>query len=211
MQVSFIHTTTTLHKNILIFSDKNSKIYCLTDGLTNRETMNGTETYDSIQIPLENINKDNRRKCKVRNEWKHKCLFFRPWNAEPNNAGGDEDCAIMYEGGRYNDFPCSAKAFYICEKPVGTCFLHFINDTCMYMKNKWLPSFSHIGVHYIAHVSRIFMRIKSNLIPISKYIHRFLYPELYMKTPYQMLLTAGSFPATEHQRIILMILVGTKV
>lgn len=40
------------------------------------------------------------------------------WANEPNNAGGNENCAAMYVGGRYNDLPCDAKSYFICEKPV---------------------------------------------------------------------------------------------
>lgn len=40
------------------------------------------------------------------------------WANEPNNAGGNENCAAMYDGGRYNDLPCDNQAYFICEKPV---------------------------------------------------------------------------------------------
>ncbi|XP_061178451.1 macrophage mannose receptor 1-like [Saccostrea echinata] len=40
------------------------------------------------------------------------------WANEPNNAGGNENCAAMYKGGRFNDLPCDAKAYFICQKPV---------------------------------------------------------------------------------------------
>ncbi|ESO90377.1 hypothetical protein LOTGIDRAFT_233857 [Lottia gigantea] len=39
------------------------------------------------------------------------------WKGEPNDFGGNEDCAVMYYGGRYNDVSCSAKANIVCEKP----------------------------------------------------------------------------------------------
>lgn len=45
-------------------------------------------------------------------------LFFSNWANEPNNAGGNENCAAMYDGGRYNDLPCDNQAYFICEKPV---------------------------------------------------------------------------------------------
>lgn len=45
-------------------------------------------------------------------------IFCRNWANEPNNAGGNENCAAMYVGGRYNDLPCDAKSYFICEKPV---------------------------------------------------------------------------------------------
>ncbi|KAL5015747.1 hypothetical protein ScPMuIL_005336 [Solemya velum] len=41
------------------------------------------------------------------------------WNGEPNNFNGNEDCAEMYEGGRYNDDNCAILNNYICEKSIG--------------------------------------------------------------------------------------------
>ncbi|XP_046333023.2 macrophage mannose receptor 1-like [Haliotis rufescens] len=42
-----------------------------------------------------------------------------PWDTEPNNYGGNEDCAVMLPGGRYNDMPCTAKSYYICKSAAG--------------------------------------------------------------------------------------------
>ncbi len=40
------------------------------------------------------------------------------WNGnEPNNAGGNEDCAHMWaNGGRWNDLPCDRRLGFICEE-----------------------------------------------------------------------------------------------
>lgn len=40
------------------------------------------------------------------------------WNQEPNNNGGNENCATMYSGGRFNDLNCDAKQHFICERLV---------------------------------------------------------------------------------------------
>jgi Lectin C-type domain len=43
------------------------------------------------------------------------------WNTgEPNNAGGNEDCAFMQPGGRWNDAACSASRRYACRDAGGT-------------------------------------------------------------------------------------------
>lgn len=49
-------------------------------------------------------------------------LLFSFWrDGEPNNAG-DEDCAHNNAGKNpiksWNDAPCSAKSFWVCEKAV---------------------------------------------------------------------------------------------
>ncbi|XP_071090321.1 macrophage mannose receptor 1-like [Haliotis cracherodii] len=38
------------------------------------------------------------------------------WAQEPNNHGGNENCAVMYYGGQYNDVPCDVRANVACEK-----------------------------------------------------------------------------------------------
>ncbi|KAL5017108.1 hypothetical protein ScPMuIL_006697 [Solemya velum] len=39
-----------------------------------------------------------------------------PWNTEPRDDDGTNDCVVIYYGGRYNDVRCSDNANFICEK-----------------------------------------------------------------------------------------------
>ncbi|XP_078740798.1 mannose-binding protein A-like [Lampetra fluviatilis] len=47
-------------------------------------------------------------------------LGYNNWNTgEPNNAGGDEDCAIIVaDGGKWNDIRCSRLCHFVCELPL---------------------------------------------------------------------------------------------
>nr|BAD98919.1 mannose-binding lectin [Lethenteron camtschaticum] len=47
-------------------------------------------------------------------------LGYNNWNAgEPNNAGGDEDCAVIVaNGGKWNDVRCSRECHFVCELPL---------------------------------------------------------------------------------------------
>ncbi|XP_041369855.1 macrophage mannose receptor 1-like [Gigantopelta aegis] len=38
------------------------------------------------------------------------------WAREPNNFNGDENCAVFYYGGQYNDLKCDAKTAVVCER-----------------------------------------------------------------------------------------------
>ncbi|XP_066295774.1 lactose-binding lectin l-2-like [Branchiostoma lanceolatum] len=41
---------------------------------------------------------------------------FRPWGpGEPNNSGGNEDCAEYWKDDMWNDVPCSASRKFICQ------------------------------------------------------------------------------------------------
>jgi hypothetical protein len=45
-------------------------------------------------------------------------ITFSAWgNGEPNNSGGNEDCANLYTNGFWNDLPCNGNHPVICEKP----------------------------------------------------------------------------------------------
>ena len=39
----------------------------------------------------------------------------RNWNQEPNDYKGNEDCAVIYTSGEYNDVNCASHAAAICE------------------------------------------------------------------------------------------------
>ena len=41
-----------------------------------------------------------------------------PWAKEPNNISGNDDCAVVYDGGFFNDIDCETKVNFICERPV---------------------------------------------------------------------------------------------
>ncbi|XP_050186562.1 hepatic lectin-like [Myiozetetes cayanensis] len=42
---------------------------------------------------------------------------FTFWKeGEPNDSGGNEDCAHLWLGGRWNDVHCNYECFFICEK-----------------------------------------------------------------------------------------------
>jgi hypothetical protein len=43
-------------------------------------------------------------------------IIFSPWDQEPNNAAGNEDCAVIYADGKYNDVDCELFAHIACEK-----------------------------------------------------------------------------------------------
>ena len=52
-----------------------------------------------------------------------------PWDytnwqpGEPNDAGGNEDCAGMLENqGQWNDKQCSDQRTFVCKKGKNTCF-----------------------------------------------------------------------------------------
>jgi len=48
-------------------------------------------------------------------------LAYKNWHKnEPNNYGGREDCGALWNGMKWNDWFCSSKAYYICEKRVST-------------------------------------------------------------------------------------------
>jgi hypothetical protein len=48
-------------------------------------------------------------------------LSYKNWHKnEPNNYGGREDCGALWNGMKWNDWFCSSKAYYICEKRVST-------------------------------------------------------------------------------------------
>ena len=40
------------------------------------------------------------------------------WAKEPNNLSGNDDCAVLYDGGFFNDIQCETKANFICERSV---------------------------------------------------------------------------------------------
>lgn len=40
-----------------------------------------------------------------------------PWDTEPNNLGGNENCALIYADDSYNDVPCDSLAHIACERP----------------------------------------------------------------------------------------------
>ena len=44
-------------------------------------------------------------------------VVYTNWNSdEPNNDGGDEDCAIMHTGFRHwFDYSCEVKDFFLCQ------------------------------------------------------------------------------------------------
>ena len=47
---------------------------------------------------------------------------FTNWNrGQPDNAGGNEDCAHLWKGHgfRWNDVPCSARMSFVCESQSG--------------------------------------------------------------------------------------------
>lgn len=48
-------------------------------------------------------------------------LSYTNWSpGEPNDAGGDEDCAVLrFDTFKWNDYICGGKIFYICQKPQG--------------------------------------------------------------------------------------------
>ncbi|KAH0629615.1 hypothetical protein JD844_011826 [Phrynosoma platyrhinos] len=39
--------------------------------------------------------------------WKH---------GEPNNTGDNEDCAVLYREGKWNDIPCDREVHFVCER-----------------------------------------------------------------------------------------------
>ncbi|XP_013919830.1 PREDICTED: hepatic lectin-like [Thamnophis sirtalis] len=42
---------------------------------------------------------------------------FKYWSeGEPNDHSNNEDCAEIYQAGRWNDVSCNIKKFYICKK-----------------------------------------------------------------------------------------------
>jgi len=48
-------------------------------------------------------------------------LAYKNWHKdEPNNFGGREDCGALWNGMKWNDWFCSSKAYYICEKRTST-------------------------------------------------------------------------------------------
>lgn len=48
-------------------------------------------------------------------------LAYKNWHKnEPNNFGGREDCGALWNGMKWNDWFCSSKAYYICEKRIST-------------------------------------------------------------------------------------------
>jgi hypothetical protein len=48
-------------------------------------------------------------------------LAYKNWHKnEPNNYGGREDCGALWNGMKWNDWFCSSKAYYICEKRIST-------------------------------------------------------------------------------------------
>ena len=42
-------------------------------------------------------------------------VFLSRWNQEPNDYYGEEDCALVYKNGQYNDAICTWKSAAICE------------------------------------------------------------------------------------------------
>ena len=43
-------------------------------------------------------------------------VSYSHWNkGEPNNAGGNEGCAVMYASGKWNDIGCRYPDQYLCE------------------------------------------------------------------------------------------------
>uniref|UniRef100_A0A670XZM5 C-type lectin domain-containing protein n=1 Tax=Pseudonaja textilis TaxID=8673 RepID=A0A670XZM5_PSETE len=35
---------------------------------------------------------------------------------EPNNGGNNEDCAVLYKEGKWNDIHCDKQVKFVCEK-----------------------------------------------------------------------------------------------
>ncbi|XP_052773670.1 macrophage mannose receptor 1-like [Mya arenaria] len=63
----------------------------------------------------------------VRGIWQYSSATDNPpninlitWVHEPNNVNGNESCAVIYEGGNYNDVNCFQKFYYICERTATT-------------------------------------------------------------------------------------------
>ena len=42
-------------------------------------------------------------------------IFYRQWELEPDNLGGNEQCAMMYNSGVFTDKPCNSLAYYVCQ------------------------------------------------------------------------------------------------
>jgi len=44
-------------------------------------------------------------------------MTYSNWHChEPNNWEGNEDCAVIFEGDKWNDWICDKPAAFICEK-----------------------------------------------------------------------------------------------
>ncbi|KAK3595855.1 hypothetical protein CHS0354_014678 [Potamilus streckersoni] len=53
-----------------------------------------------------------------------------PWNQEPNDYSGQEDCGVIYHNGGYNDANCASQAAFICELGnQATCPMSWISRT----------------------------------------------------------------------------------
>ncbi|KAK7111039.1 macrophage mannose receptor 1-like isoform X2 [Littorina saxatilis] len=55
-----------------------------------------------------------------------------PWDQEPNNGGGHENCAVLFVGGKYNDVSCSRSAHVICERPAAGVHLNSGSSTTLH-------------------------------------------------------------------------------
>ncbi|KAL4231672.1 hypothetical protein ACF0H5_009251 [Mactra antiquata] len=55
------------------------------------------------------------------------------WAREPNNAGGNENCGVIYNQGYFNDADCSVGYYYICERPVAGAGVNIKVSTILLM------------------------------------------------------------------------------
>ncbi|KAH3785058.1 hypothetical protein DPMN_163141 [Dreissena polymorpha] len=68
------------------------------------------------------------------------------WAKEPNNVNGNESCAVIYDGGFYNDVNCVQQFYYICERTATT-----VSSSASVLHSSWTGAKLFVGLVMCIH------------------------------------------------------------